>query len=96
MFRVSLKLWKIDEFEDSLGEHQGETVANSENQDSDQVWHAAVEWVIREHESLSPTEREELIGWLNMNPAHRKAYDEASRLWLLTGLVPPFEPPVED
>jgi transmembrane sensor len=67
-------------------------VANSEDQDSDEVWHTAVEWVIREHESLSSAEREELIGWLNMNPAHRKAYDEAARLWLLTGLVPPSEP----
>jgi len=92
----SLKLWKIDEFEDSSGEHRGETVANSEDQDSDQVWHTAVEWVIREHESFSPAEREELIGWLNMNPAHKKAYDEASRLWLITGLIPPFEPPAED
>lgn len=71
-------------------------MADSKHQDQDQVWHTAVEWVIREHESLSPAEREELIGWLNMNPTHKKAYDEASRLWLLTGLVPPFESPSED
>ena len=67
-------------------------MADSKHQDQDGVWHAAVEWVIREHESLSAAEREELINWLNMNPAHRKAYDEASRLWLITGLVPPSAP----
>ena len=62
-----------------------------QDQDQDRVWHTTVEWVIREHESLSPAEREELINWLNMNPAY-KAYDETSRLWLLTGLVPSSEP----
>ena len=81
-----------------IGLQSGETVGDSKHQDQnpDKVWHTAVEWVIREHESLNAAEREELMGWLNMNPAHRKAYDEASRLWLLTGLVPPFEPPSGD
>lgn len=69
-------------------------MANTEHEEK--VWHAAVDWVIREHESLSPVELKELIDWLNMDPAHREAYDDASRLWLLTGLVPPSDAPSDD
>lgn len=66
------------------------------SQYEDEVWHTAVDWVIREHESLSPVELKELIDWLNMDPVHRDAYDDASRLWLLTGLVPRSDSPSED
>ncbi|MBA4143011.1 MAG: FecR/PupR family sigma factor regulator [Nitrosospira sp.] len=62
----------------------------------DLVWETSVEWVIREHRSLSPSDQKELIDWLNMDPAHRAAYEEASRLWLLTGFVPPSVPPSGD
>lgn len=33
--------------------------------------------------------RESLAVWLAADPAHRKAYDELRRVWLLTGLLPP-------
>ncbi len=52
------------------------------------IWHAAVEWVIREHGTLDAEDRKELIDWLKKDPAHRAAYEEASRIWLITGLIP--------
>jgi transmembrane sensor len=51
----------------------------------DLVWNAAVEWMMREHEILTPDELIELIAWLKADPAHIAAYDEASYLWKLTG-----------
>jgi transmembrane sensor len=55
----------------------------------DRVWRAAVEWVMREHESpLNGAAEKELFDWLESDPAHRAAYEEASYLWMLTGLVP--------
>lgn len=27
--------------------------------------------------------------WLNANVLHKKAYDKAAHLWLMTGLIPP-------
>lgn len=57
---------------------------------SDAIWQAAVGWLMREHEQrLDPGARKELVAWLAQDPAHRAAYDKASLLWLLTGLVPP-------
>jgi transmembrane sensor len=64
----------------------------------DPVWQAAWHWVLREHEGrLDDAQRAERLAWLNADPAHRKAYDEAARLWLLAGLVPPahVQPPVD-
>lgn len=69
-------------------------VANLKQEDV--VWKTAVDWVILEHRSLSAAEQKDLVDWLNMSPAHRAAYEEASRLWLLTGFVPPSVPPSED
>jgi len=59
--------------------------------DHDPVWQAAWTWVRRQHErgGLGDAERDELARWLAANPLHRKTYDEAGRLWLLVGLVPP-------
>ncbi|SOD42128.1 FecR/PupR family sigma factor regulator [Nitrosovibrio sp. Nv4] len=65
-------------------------------QREDIVWQTAVEWVIRGHESLSPADMKELIDWLKEDPANQAAYEEASRLWLLTGLVPPSVPPSDN
>lgn len=56
------------------------------------IWHDAVEWVIREHGTLDAADRKELTDWLKRDPAHRAAYEEASRIWLITGLVPPSSP----
>jgi ferric-dicitrate binding protein FerR (iron transport regulator) len=54
---------------------------------NDPVWSAAWEWARRER--LDETATSRLIQWLAADPAHRKAYDKARRLWLLAGLVPP-------
>ncbi|MFN3984809.1 MAG: FecR/PupR family sigma factor regulator [Rhodocyclaceae bacterium] len=54
------------------------------------LWTQAVHWVLCEHEGrLDEAARAELRCWLGISSAHRAAYEEASRLWLLTGLVPP-------
>ncbi len=53
----------------------------------DLVWYTAVEWVIRERGLLTSDDQREMIDWLNRNPAHRAAYEEASCLWLLSGLA---------
>lgn len=53
----------------------------------DLVWNAAVEWVMREHEILTPDELMELITWLEADSTHIAAYDEASYLWKLTGIA---------
>lgn len=58
----------------------------------DLIWQTAVGWVMREHEEpLDPVAHNALLTWLKDNPAHRAAYEEAARLWLLTGLIPPSE-----
>jgi ferric-dicitrate binding protein FerR (iron transport regulator) len=55
----------------------------------DAVWNAAWAWVIREHEqSLDDTARAELIAWLKSHSAHRACYEEASRIWLASALIP--------
>jgi len=61
---------------------------NSSERD-DPVWQAAWSWVQREHEkSVDAAAREQLNNWLQADTAHRRAYEEASGLWLLAGLVP--------
>ncbi|NRR33607.1 DUF4880 domain-containing protein [Oxalobacteraceae bacterium] len=57
----------------------------------DLVWNTAWAWVVREHESapFDAATRSELTLWLAAHEQHRKQYDKACRLWLLTGLVPP-------
>jgi len=55
----------------------------------DPAWQTAWRWVIREHEGPLPAEeQEELVRWLKADPAHFKSYEEASRIWLLSGLLP--------
>jgi transmembrane sensor len=56
----------------------------------DPVWQAAWSWVMREHEqALTEAQRAELMRWLDGDERHRAAYQKASRVWLLSGLVPP-------
>lgn len=62
----------------------------SNTERNDPIWQTAWGWVTREHEQpLNSGARSELLQWLQSDPAHRTAYEEASRLWLLVGLVPP-------
>jgi ferric-dicitrate binding protein FerR (iron transport regulator) len=62
--------------------------------DDGRVWRTAVDWLIVRHESsLDIAAEKELIDWLESDPAHQAAYEEAFRLWLLMGgLIPPSNP----
>ncbi len=69
----------------------------------DPIWNTAWEWVQREHDSegFDAAARTEMTAWLLADPAHRRAYDRAARLWLLAGFVPPVndfggDPPPDD
>jgi len=57
----------------------------------DATWQAAWAWVQRQHETpdLPATDQAALVAWLNAAPAHWAAYERASKVWLMTGLVPP-------
>lgn len=54
----------------------------------------AWDWVLKQHEQHetgidNPAFNVALQNWLEEDPAHRKAYDEALRIWAISGLVPP-------
>lgn len=56
---------------------------------TDVAWQRAVDWIMREHESsFDNLARVELSEWLAEDPVHRKAYQEARTIWLITGLIP--------
>lgn len=61
------------------------------NPPPDLTWDIAWTWVQKQHdpEQFTEASRAELMRWLAQDVSHRQAYDRASRLWLLTGLVPP-------
>jgi ferric-dicitrate binding protein FerR (iron transport regulator) len=64
---------------------------------NDSAWQAALGWVMAVHEAPADERlREQLAAWLAADPAHRAAYEEASGIWLLTGLVPPAGDPGDD
>lgn len=51
---------------------------------------AALRWRMAVHDApQDPQVRAGLAAWLALSPAHRAAYDEACRLWMLTGLMAP-------
>ncbi|WP_008737421.1 FecR/PupR family sigma factor regulator [Isoalcanivorax pacificus] len=58
--------------------------------DRDPAWEQAMDWVMREHEqgALDASDQRTLHDWLAAAPAHQKAYQEARRVWLLTGMLP--------
>jgi transmembrane sensor len=64
---------------------------------ADQHWQTAMDWLLRQHESDLAAQQDGapaaapagLAEWLAADPALRAAFREASRVWLLTGLVPP-------
>ena len=60
------------------------------SRDNDPVWQAALDWVLRtQRQPSDAAAAAALADWLARDPAHRKAYEEASRAWLLAGLLPP-------
>jgi len=64
----------------------------AESQRDDIIWQTAVEWIIRQQElPWDAAAENELIAWLKKDPANRAAYEEASQVWLLTGLVPRYD-----
>jgi ferric-dicitrate binding protein FerR (iron transport regulator) len=76
-------------------------MGDNSNPRNDPVWDAAWAWVQRQHEDphLDEPAKAELVRWLAADPRHRAIYEEASRLWLLAGLVPPvndIEAPDDD
>lgn len=57
---------------------------------ADAHWQTALDWITLQHQGeLTPERQAELAAWLRADPAHRQAYDEANRVWLITGLIPP-------
>jgi ferric-dicitrate binding protein FerR (iron transport regulator) len=42
-----------------------------------------------DRDTFDDAARDEMTTWLAADPAHRRAYDKAARLWLLAGMVPP-------
>lgn len=67
-------------------------MGDAENRQQDPVWDTAWAWVLRHHDEkyLNEDTTRELAQWLAADPGHLKAYEEASHLWLLSGLVPPM------
>lgn len=57
----------------------------------DPLWGMAWSWLMRQHEraTFDAVAHEDLMQWLASSPEHRRVYERASRLWLLSGLVPP-------
>lgn len=68
-------------------QHLNDTITTSH----DRLWDLAWSWVIRQHDSagFDAAAHAELTRWLAADPAHRQAFDQAGRLWLAAGLVPP-------
>jgi ferric-dicitrate binding protein FerR (iron transport regulator) len=61
------------------------------SRENDPIWQAALDWVLSaQQQPLDASAASSLAAWLAEAPAHRTAYEEASRVWLLTGLVPPL------
>lgn len=64
----------------------------TDSRQHDPVWQAAVDWVSRTHGHPPASEAMAALNvWLAESPAHRRAYEEAARVWLITGLLPPSE-----
>lgn len=63
----------------------------AEQRGGDPAWESAWIWVQRQHdhEQFDGAALAELVAWLKQDPAHRLAYNKASRLWLISSLIPP-------
>jgi len=56
---------------------------------------AALAWVMALHDApTDPQVRGALQGWLDASPEHRAAYEEARKVWQLTGLA--LAPPTDE
>ena len=61
------------------------------------VEQAALAWVMALNDApADPQVRSALQGWLAASPTHRAAYEEACRVWQLTGLALPLSTPPAD
>ena len=58
------------------------------------AWETAWGWVLRQHEEreLGEPVRAELARWLAADPRHLAVYEEACRVWLMAGFLPPVNP----
>ena len=58
------------------------------SQEKEAIDQAALAWVMAMNEAHGdPQVGSALQGWLAASPAHRAAYEEACRVWQLTGLA---------
>ena len=78
----------------SLSDRRGDDVPVMNDRTSpchDPHWDVAWTWVQRQHEAgfANAAFNAALNQWLQADPAHRRAYDQATRLWAIAGLVPP-------
>lgn len=66
-------------------------MGSTEHDHHDPIWEAAWAWVVRHHEDkyADDATTQALAQWLAADPRHCDAYQKASRLWLMAGLVPP-------
>lgn len=66
-------------------------MSDSTTSSQDPLWDAAWSWVIRQHDhtNFNAAAAAELQRWLAADPAHPRVYQQAGRLWLAAGLVPP-------
>ncbi len=68
-----------------------ETPFSSASPARDPIWDTAWSWLMRQPEraTFDVAAQDALAQWLASSAEHRKVYAQASRLWLLSGLVPP-------
>jgi ferric-dicitrate binding protein FerR (iron transport regulator) len=62
----------------------------SEERERETIDEAATRWLMALRDAPhDPQLRQALAAWLTANPAHRSAYEETRRVWILTGLLAP-------
>lgn len=62
----------------------------SEERGHESIDDAATRWLMALRDAPhDPQLRQGLAAWLAADPAHRTAYDETRRVWILTGLLAP-------
>jgi ferric-dicitrate binding protein FerR (iron transport regulator) len=60
------------------------------NEARESIDDATTRWLLAVHDAPHDAQlREGLAAWLAADPAHRAAYEETRRVWMLTGLLAP-------